>query len=126
VPAFAAIFALVSLLTCGYIVFRRFRHKATGARSHQHYGKPELKHDVEEAKDSVPPEVVGQPQLRPPKVPAPVSRESGLDLLGLQDAEESGRSNGDLVSIPPSATPGDTDAEVELDHLINSIVNSRS
>jgi len=110
----------VSLLTCGYLAFRRFRHKATGAPSHKQYRKPELKHDVEEAKDSVPPEVVGEPQLRPPKIPvSPVSRESGFDLLGFQ--EESVRSSGD-VSIPPA----DTDAEVELDHLINSIVNSRT
>jgi len=120
VAAFAAIFALVSLPTCGYLAFRRFRRKVTGARSHTHYGKPDVKHDTEEAKDSVPPEVVGEPRLLPPKTPAPVKAESDIDLLGLQGSEQSGFSNGDQGSIPPA----DTDAEVELDHLINSIVNS--
>jgi len=117
VPAFAVVFALICLLTGGYLAFRRFRHKVTGARSHKHYVKPDLKHDVEEVKDSVPPEVVGESQLRPPKPPTSVSRESEFDLLGLQ--EESGPAS--VVSMPP----GDTDAEVELDHLINSIVNSK-
>jgi hypothetical protein len=121
-------FALVSILTCGYLAFRRLRHKGADAPSHKNYGTPEVKHDVEEVKDSVPPVVVGEPQLRPPKKPSNPSGpqvgrgESDCDLLGLQDAEESGISNGgDVISMPP----GDTDAEVELDHLINSIVNSK-
>jgi len=111
--------AFVCLLACGYLVFRRFRHKLTGARSHKKYAKPEFKSESDDIKDSVPPQVVGEPQVVPPKRPPATPSAAGdeVDLLGLSFDTPAG-------GMDSSATPP-ADSEVELEILINSIVKDK-